>query len=465
VLGTPVLNKSGAVNNIRNLEDGPGITASVSAENGITLEHNFLQDTVGSPVLVNPTALQPAIASIEAGDGINVVSIGNHIEISTSAVAASTKTIVVNELSDFPAPVSGVITLLDDREYLLINDVSLGTNRLVFNNSVVKGTESTLITLTYTGTGDMFTVSDKTVRVANMTISCANGRIWNWTCTSLSVMRMNDVSIGACDKFGLFTGVSGILRFTNVSPAAITTDGLEFVGDFDSLLYEVSASTVNGGALFNLGTATFDSFIADTILATLAGGTNLISGAASSANINSGGIGLINTMRISGAGTPLSGISVDDALWEFRHNDDIPDTRPDGLLSMQSNATNTVIAASGTPVLVAGTWVVERSSQMTGTTAGRLTYNGGKNATLPITTSVTVVPASGGSIDVSAEIAVDGTVVPGSKRTSAAASGTPTSITIPWQEVLTTGKFVEVFVTNEDTTVDLLVSSAIHRVN
>ncbi len=466
VLGTPILNKAGSVNEIRNLEDGSGVKASISAQGGAQLDHNFAQDVVGSPVLVNPTASQPTIASLEAGDGIAVSSVDGHIVISTSGVAVSTKTVVVNELADFPTPAAGVITLADETEYLLTNDVSLGTNELVFgSNTAVKGTESILITLTYTGTGDMFTSADKTVRVANMTISCANGRIWNWSCLAVKVLRMNDVSITACDKFGVFNGVAGIMRFTNVSPAAIATDGLEFLGDFRSFLYEVSASTISGGALYNLGTATFDSFIADTVLATINAGTNLLSGAASSANINTGGIGLINTMRVSGVGTPLSGITVDDALWEFRHNDDIQDTRPDGLLSMQANATNTVIAVAGTPVLVAGTWVVERSSQMTGTTGGRLTYDGGKDATLPITTSLTVVPVSGGSVDVSAEIAINGSVVANSKRTSSASAGVPTSITVPWQEVLSTTNFVEVFVTNEDSTVDLLVSSAIHRVN
>jgi hypothetical protein len=161
----------------------------------------------------------------------------------------------------------------------------------------------------------------------------------------------------------------------------------------------------------------------------------------------------------------LATISPDDDQWEFQLNDDIANTRADGLLSMQGNGTNTVIAVAGTPVLVAGTWVVERASQMTGTTAGRLTHDAIKAATQPITTSVTVVPVSGGTVDVSAEIAIDGTVVSGSKRTASAASGSPTSITIPWQEVLSTTTFVEVFVTNEDSTVNLLVSSAIHRVN
>lgn len=469
VLGTPVLQTVGSVNNIRNLEDGAGVKSTLSPENGITLAHNFIQDTTGSPVLVNPTSLQPVIASLEGVNGVSITSVAlpsPHIEIGLTGTPVSTKTVVVNELSDLPTPDTGVITLADDTEYLFTNDVSIGTDRLVMgDNTAVKGSESILITLTYTGTGDMFTMADKTNRISNLTLSCASGRLINWSCTVLKIFRMNDVSISSCDKFGIFAGVSGILRFTNVSPAAIATDGLEFTGDFRSFLWEVSAATVSGGALFNLGAATFDSFIANTILATINAGANLISGAAASANINAGGIGLVDTMRISGVGTPLSGVSVDDALWEFRQNDDIADTRPDGLLSMQGNATNTVIAVAGTPVLIAGTWSVERASQMTGTTGGRLTYNGGKDATLPITGSFTVNPASGGTVNISIETAINGVVVPNSKRTASASAAVTASITIPWQEVLSTTDFVEHFVTNEDSTVDVLVSSGTQRVN
>ena len=70
--------------------------------------------------------------------------------------------------------------------------------------------------------------------------------------------------------------------------------------------------------------------------------------------------------RASGAGSLLDGITVDDEKWQFDLNDDIADSRPDALMSMQGNATVTTIAVAGTPVKVAGTWVVEADSQMKG---------------------------------------------------------------------------------------------------
>lgn len=379
---------------------------------------------------------------------------------------AGSKTVLVSVKADLPTPAAGVITLVADTEYRFLNDVSIGTDRLVLaNNTVIKGIDSLNVTITYTGTGDMLTMADTTNRIAFITISCAAGRVFNWSCTAVKILRVHDVTISAADKVGVFNGVAGILRFTTVSPSVVTTDGLEFQGDFLSLLWEVSAFTISAGAIFNLGTATFSSFIADTILATLNGSSNLISGATGSANINTGGDGLVTAMRVSGAGTPLAGISVDDALWNFFHNDDIQDTRPDGLLSMQGNAVNTVIGTSGVYVLTAGTWVVERSSQTTGTTAGRSTYDGGKDATLPITASLSVEPASGTNKLISVRVAKNGTVITNSTRTALTNTGSPTAITVPWQDNLSTGDFIEVFVTNDTDTIDVLVSSAVLRIN
>lgn len=390
----------------------------------------------------------------------------NANETELFGLVASGQRVVVSELADFPTPVAGVITLVASTQYFLTESVSLGTNRIVMaDSSAITGIESTITTLTYTGTGDMITMSNITARVNNITLSAALGRVYNWSDTSIKVGRFNDVSIAACQKIGIFSGTFGILRFTNHSVSNAVIDGAEFTGNFRSLLWEVSAVTMTAGALFNLGTATFDSFIATTVLATLNGTSNFISGAVSSANINANGDGLVTANRLSGAGTPLSGVTVDDALWNFFHNDDIADTRPDGLLSMQANATNTLIAVAGTPVLIAGTWVVERNSQTTGTTAGRTTYDGGKDVTVPLTGSFTVEPASGGAVSISIEVAINGSVVANSKRTASTSAGNPTSITVLWQEVLSTTDFVEYFVTNETTTVDILVSAAVERMN
>ncbi len=466
--GTPVLNQPGAgVNEIRNIETSKGIIASISAQDGVDIATDFTQGAAGVQIIPDLNAAQYLLRSLVAGQGINVSAAGDSIQIATTATAASTKTVIIAVESDFPAPSAGVITLVADTQYLLVQDITTSNRFVMQELTTVTGTESLNITFAYTGTGDMFTGVNVANRISHLTIDCPNGRILNWSTNVSRLFRMNDITIKSCDKIAIMNSVGGvaICRFTNVSPAEVTTDGIELTGDWNTFLHEVSAATINGGAYFNLGTATFDAFIVDLPLVNLAGGTNLISGASGSANINTGGIGLVTRALTSGAGVPLSGVSVDDALWHFQNNDDIADTRADGLLSMQSNAVNTVISVQGTPVLVAGTWVIESTSQMTGTTAGKLTYNGGKEARLPITASVTIEPVSGGTITVSACIAINGSVIVNSKREASASPGGAASITVPWQENFSTTDTVEIFVANESSTVDLLVSSAIHRMN
>jgi hypothetical protein len=88
VTGTPVLDVDGSVNNIRNLENGPGIVTSVSSENGAKISHNFTASADGFPILLNTTAASPTIASIVAGSGISIATVNSSgIEISSIADA------------------------------------------------------------------------------------------------------------------------------------------------------------------------------------------------------------------------------------------------------------------------------------------------------------------------------------------------------------------------------------------
>ena len=80
--GIAVLDIDGSVNKIRNIESGSGILASVSAENGLELKHNFAADSTGSPLLLNTTDATPDIASIVGGSGITVTSTSNYVTLS-----------------------------------------------------------------------------------------------------------------------------------------------------------------------------------------------------------------------------------------------------------------------------------------------------------------------------------------------------------------------------------------------
>ncbi len=468
VAGTPVLDVAGSVNNIRNIEDGSGIQSSVSPENGITIEHNFALDTVGVPLSNDFTLASPVFRSLIAGTGIAISGLGDEITIGVSTVPGTAKTVIVNSLDDFPSPVGSVITLEDETEYFLTNDVNVGLNRFVFgNDTVVRGSDSSVITLTYTGTGIMFTAVDAQCRIDKITLSCTNGTLLDISdSTNLLLFQMIDMTVSSCDVVGTIDGY-GAVQINNVAFANIITNGITFANPIGAFVGQTIIGIIQAGTIFDLGTAVIGGFSLESSLFTLVGaGTFLLDGLTGSGNITSTGLGVAVNNRIGGAGTPLNNISPDDDQWEFALNDDIRDTRTDALISLQGNATETVIAVSGTTVLIAGTWDTSATpSQFTIDANGRATYTGPKDARLPITASVTIEPASGGSITVSACVAINGVVIPNSLRSSTASAGSPTSITVPWQETFEPTDFAEIFVANEDTTVNLIASSAIHRIN
>jgi hypothetical protein len=190
-----------------------------------------------------------------------------------------------------------------------------------------------------------------------------------------------------------------------------------------------------------------------------------MSGEPSSGNMNVGGLATITKTRLTGSGTPLEQITPDDAQFAFSQNDSIRDSRPDGLLYIQGNTVASTIASANTPVLAAGTWTVGPTGQFTGTTGGRFTYIGGKDARLPITISVSIAPTLSTGIAMSIYIAINGTIITGSRSRGTGSAGLPDSITIPWQHTFSPNDYLEIFVENNTNATDILLSSGVARVN
>lgn len=368
-----------------------------------------------------------------------------------------TKRVLINSLSDFPAASGGIITLAANTQYLLANDINTGTDRFVLSDgTAVSGIESIVVTLTYLGSGDLFTMSDVTARVSNLRISAASGRLFNWSETTGKIFRSNDVSVVSCNKIGLFTSVSGIVRFTNFSPASVTTDGCEMVGNFRSFLWEVSAAVITAGAVFNLGTATFDSIIINNVLGTLNGTSNLLSGATGSANINAGGQGVMLTNLTSGTGTPLSGVTSTDALWVMAHNDDIPDTSRSATGYIIGNAVATAIATINTPVKVDfGTgWLTDLQDQWASDNTGTHTYTGPPQ-TFHITGSINAQNVTGNAKIFRWYIAKNGVIVTASVSQREYSSSLAGSIAMTGLVDVVTGDFLEIYVENTTDTTNI----------
>jgi hypothetical protein len=466
ITGVPVLNKQATVNNIRNVEPATGIKASVSPQNGLKLETDLLKSTSGVQVLVNETTA-PKIRALVAGSGIAIADTGDNIQVSVTAAPVSSKTVIVNQLSDFPPAISGVITLESDTDYLVSADISTSNRFVLQDLTSLRGADIVISNITYTGTGTMFTAVDATCKVSAIQCNFPTGTF----CDIRDSSGNEGTSTFILDRVAAIGATGGTLTSLNgfqilQSTFAFTTNGFATAGiNWTNLSFKGFRAFQFAGKFIDMGIVTFDRPLFNDFSMDLSAGTYGISGLPSSGNIKAGGLGIILTGRASGAGTLLENIVSTDALWTFGHNDDIADSKTDGLLSMQANATPTTITVTGTPVLVAGTWAVEGTpSRMSGTTGGRLTHEDGRTANLTITSTVTIEPVSGAAQVMAAYIAVNGSVVANSKGTASAAPGNPASITVPWAANLAPSSYVEVWVANDTGTTNVLVTSAKHRV-
>lgn len=134
--GIAVLDIDGSVNKIRNIESGSGILASVSAENGLELKHNFSADSTGAPLLLNVTDATPDIASLVGGSGINVTSTSNYVTIDAEAQPYAQVTVQGNTgattISTAGTPVKAAATFVVGIQSGFTGDT---TGKIVYNGT------------------------------------------------------------------------------------------------------------------------------------------------------------------------------------------------------------------------------------------------------------------------------------------------------------------------------------------
>lgn len=128
-------------------------------------------------------------------------------------------------------------------------------------------------------------------------------------------------------------------------------------------------------------------------------------------------------------------------------------------VTMQGNATATVIAATATPVKAAGTFVVGDVLDFTADATGKITHTGvaGRHV---INATVTVDVVSGTNHKISLYIAKNGTVIANSKMSDTVSSGLVRSLATFLNLEMQPSDYFEIFVRNESTTDDITVVNA-----
>ena len=212
-LGAPVLEvESPSAFNIRNMEDGAGMSFSVSAQNGIIGKWNVSQDATGVSLTSGLNNLQPVISSLTAGQGISIVKNGNAVML-TNTVDPETglsNRIVVTQASDF----SGTID--STKEYFLdgvidmtgsgieievpVNGINISGYNFDLSKLICSDDNYTLFTSPVGGSGDMLG-KDYAIEVTG-----ANSQVYNITdATGLNAFEFARINYNDCTSLGTIT--------------------------------------------------------------------------------------------------------------------------------------------------------------------------------------------------------------------------------------------------------------------
>lgn len=417
-------------------------------------EHNVITD----PELHEPKGASTATAGeVYVSDGAGSGAWSN---------ISGTNLVVVNSIADFPAAVAGVITLEANKVYIIAASISTSNRFVLAANNAFTSHNVHAPAFTYTGSGTMFTGTDVSSSFENINLSATSGILFSVTDSvgGVKACVMEKVAFN-CATFGTFTDLS-VLSMRNCGGTA--TQGMTLTGSNWNAVGVVRTSISSASATFiamDIGSSVSPTWDIDNLVAIGPSGAIGVKGVLSSGNVPTGSIGRIrNCSFIGGMTTPLVNIDVDDIRWSIQANSpNVANTMPDGLLAMVGNSTTTSLTV-GTPTLVSGTWTVERESHFTGTTAGRLTYNGERDLTTPIDIVLTASPDSGVGKTIRAYVAKNGTEVASSGKAIIADNGTPLTLAVPWQDTLVTTDYIEVFIENESDSTNVTVVDATLRI-
>jgi len=381
-------------------------------------------------------------------------------------VVASIGIVFVGSEAGFPVQDATTITLEAQTQYIITAPITTAKSFTVQNAAVLSSSSTLGPLLTYTGVGSMFNIVDASFVIRYMQLNHPNAQGYSMTDTvgGNFAFLSDNVRHLSGTKYGTFNDPQTVL--IEVGAAFAFNDGLSFTGSnilINSIDKLFIGSTDVGFKAIDLGASVSQTTEYRDVTANAPAGAFGISGLVSSGNIPTGRLAMVNNCEFGGGMAALENITNEDIRWNFKDNSPIPDTIVDAMVSLNGNATETVITTINTPVLVAGTWVVERDSLFTATTGGRVTYIGERDIVLPIDVTATINSASGTNKNIHAYVALNGTIIANSGKQNRVGVTDPRNTSVLWQLSMSTNDYLEIFIENNSDTINLVVSDAILR--
>lgn len=284
--------------------------------------------------------------------------------------------IFVSALSDLPAPVSGVITLVDNATYLFTKTVDLVGARLVAGqNTTILGTSSENARIKSTGlVASALITSAWTMPMRNITIESAIALALDASGHANQALDWFGVNFTDCATVGTIANYGNVI-WTDcalLSSANLKFDGtINTVGINSSLMSGLAGQTM----IIVPATATITRRfrVIYSAVSTPSTGTGISFSA--SASVPDEGY-ILDSCNFSGAGTYLAGVTSTSDKALFVNNVGITNTSANGQMYMHGNATATTVAAANTYYKAAGTTTAGPDNSKFTHSNNRLTYSG-----------------------------------------------------------------------------------------
>ena len=368
---------------------------------------------------------------------------------------------------DFPASVSGVITLEDFTTYLITDEVDLGGDRIVINgsNTTLLGTSSETSFLTSTGISTTFPTnylieSDYTLPIRHITFkdvplgigintsgSGAQPIALDWTGVNFSGTSIS-LTCGDIDNFIFSKG------------AILSSGGFVFEGDVGTIGIDNSLFVGTGGAydLIELTSSANVTRRFRTIYSSfVAFGSTVAINVSTSSSIPVDSY-ILDTCNFSGGGTYLQGIGqfYTDNEPRFVNCKGITNTAEIANYTMLNNSTATVISAVNTPTKVLGTTTANAINQKFTHSNNRATYSGELVKDFQITAVASLFGSSNRVIGM--YVAKNGSVITTSEMyATTSGSGRAESVTVQTITELVNGDYLEIWIENSTDSTNVTV--------
>jgi hypothetical protein len=345
-------------------------------------------------------------------------------------------------------------------------DVDVGANRFTVTGGdvVIRGIHRTASKITSSTTGTLFTSSEAGFFQEFLIIDCPNAKVFDFaSSTGLHSFANQNLIVIGCDSLGTIAGAftTSLRTLTVVNTL---TSGFLWTGTLGN---QINISNFFGsgwaGTLLDLGTATFalvnisgdNRFVSPV-------GTTILSGLTASGNLTASGRGLVSGNIFNGLGAALNGIDTLDLRWEFKSNVFVDGTTQnsrqlaDAFLTSSETVT---IGSIGVYVAVGGSnWSSDITDRFTVSTTGLATYIGLNTIDVEVSIVSTVEKVGGGADKIGSKIAINGTVQ--NKTIGVTENATATGLSSIGLFTLVTGDTLQLFVGNEDSTANIIVSQS-----